>query len=154
MALTKQGDFTFNHADQVDRPAYTAAENKAKFDSRASELKATLNGLIDDLEATTDGASGADSIGATTVGSLSGATVQAILEEMDTAIGSAATASALAAHLAEAVYLQEDEPEATNSTTLWFDSSSEIDFSAGGVAIYNAETSTTPPETVFWFQPV
>lgn len=57
-------------------------------------------------------------------------------------------------HLAEAVYLQEDEPEATNSTTLWFDSNSEINFSAGGVAIYNAETSATPPETVFWFQPV
>ncbi len=57
-------------------------------------------------------------------------------------------------HLAEAFYLQEDEPEATNSTTLWFDSNSEINFSAGGVAIYNAETSTTPPETVFWFQPV
>lgn len=152
MALTKQGDFTFNHSDQVDRPAYTAAEIKAKFDSRANELKATLNGLIDDLQATTDGASGADNIGATTVGSLSGTTVQAILEELNTAI--AATASALAAHLAEAVYLQEDEPEATNSTTLWFDSSSEIDFSAGGVAIYNAETSTTPPETVFWFQPV
>jgi len=63
-------------------------------------------------------------------------------------------ADALAAHLAETVYLQEDEPEATNSTTLWFDSNSEINFSAGGVAIYNAETSTTPPETVFWFQPV
>ena len=61
---------------------------------------------------------------------------------------------AVAAHLAEAVYLQEDEPEATNSTTLWFDSNSEINFSGGGVAIYNAETSTAPPETVFWFQPV
>ena len=60
----------------------------------------------------------------------------------------------LATHKAEAVYLQEDEPEATNSTTLWFDVSSEINFSEGGVAIYNAETSTTPPETVFWFQPV
>jgi len=56
--------------------------------------------------------------------------------------------------LAEHAYLQEDEPVDVNPMTLWFAIGSEINFSAGGVAIYNAETSTTPPETVFWFQPV
>lgn len=64
-------------------------------------------------------------------------------EELDTT---------LATHLAEAVYLQEDEPEATNSTTLWFDSNSEVNFSEGGVVVENAEVSPTPPsEENLWF---
>lgn len=49
------------------------------------ETKAALNNLIDNLEAKTDGASGADQIGATPVKALSSAdTVQAVLEECDT----------------------------------------------------------------------
>jgi len=41
-----------------------------------------------------------------------------------------------------------------NSKTLWFDISSTINFSEGGVVIENAETSTTPPSTPYWFEPV
>jgi hypothetical protein len=65
-----------------------------------------------------------------------------------------ALASDLTTHLAESVYLQEEEPIETNSKTLWFAINSEVDFSEGGVAIYNAETSDAPPETTYWFQPI
>ena len=56
--------------------------------------------------------------------------------------------------LASIMYLQEDEPMAVNSKTLWFDINSTINFSEGGVSIENAETSTTPPSTPYWFEPV
>ena len=57
-------------------------------------------------------------------------------------------------HLAEHSYLQEEEPTNVNPTTLWFAIDSEVNFSGGGVAIQNAETSDTPPETNIWFQPI
>lgn len=58
------------------------------------------------------------------------------------------------AHLAEHSYLQEEEPTNVNPTTLWFAIGSEVNFSGGGVAIQNAETSDTPPETNIWFKPI
>lgn len=58
------------------------------------------------------------------------------------------------AHLAESVYLQVDEPPGANPTTLWFKVDGEINFSQGGVAIENAETSAAPPETFYWFEPI
>ena len=51
-------------------------------------------------------------------------------------------------------YLQEEEPTNVNPTTLWFAIDSEVNFSGGGVAIQNAETSDTPPETNIWFEPI
>ncbi len=58
------------------------------------------------------------------------------------------------AHEAEHSYLQEEEPTNVNPTTLWFAIGSEVNFSGGGVAIQNAETSDTPPETNIWFKPI
>jgi len=57
-------------------------------------------------------------------------------------------------HMAESVYLQVDEPTGANPTTLWFKVDGEINFSQGGVAIGNAETSAAPPETFYWFEPI
>jgi hypothetical protein len=57
-------------------------------------------------------------------------------------------------HEAEHSYLQEEEPTNVNPTTLWFAIGSEVNFSGGGVAIQNAETSDTPPETNIWFKPI
>jgi len=86
MAFEKMGAFTFNHAEQPDELNVAADIAKANFDSRANELKTVLNKVVDLLNATTDGASGADNVGATAVDGLTGTTVQTILEELKTLV--------------------------------------------------------------------
>lgn len=90
MALpSKKTTFTFNHADQVDNYAETVGNSaivKSNFDSRAAELLTYINQIYDALQATTDGASGADQIKATAISGLTGDTVQELLEAIaDTA---------------------------------------------------------------------
>jgi hypothetical protein len=75
--------YTQNIKDLADTPALTATQLKAFFDGRGdNELKDSINGIVDDLSATTDGASGADQIGATPVKDGGAETVQGILEEL------------------------------------------------------------------------
>lgn len=52
------------------------------------------------------------------------------------------------------IYLQADEPVNPNSKTLWFAVGNTVNFNDGGVMIENAQTSTTPPETFYWFEPI
>ena len=82
MAFEKMGNFSFNHANQADELNLPADEAKAKFDSRANELKTAFNKVVDLLNATTDGASGADNVGATAIDGVTGTTVQAQMESM------------------------------------------------------------------------
>lgn len=82
MPLEKFAGFTFNHVDQEDTPDLTPEQVKAAFDSRGVDLKTFLDSLIDILNSTTDGASGADNIAATAIADLDGATVQALLESL------------------------------------------------------------------------
>ena len=82
MAFEKMGSFTFNHADQADELNLAADTAKQKFDSRASELKTAINKVVDLLNATTDGASGADNVGATAISGVTGTTVQAQMKSM------------------------------------------------------------------------
>ena len=77
MAFTKMGNFTFNHAEQPDKLNLPAAETKAKFDSRANELKTAFNAAVDLLNATAAGDSGADNVGAAAIDGIEGASVQA-----------------------------------------------------------------------------
>jgi hypothetical protein len=81
MTLSKQGNFTFNHVDQQDDlyKVQSALEIKTDFDSRANELKATLNTLIDDLNATTTGNSGAKNIGSEPIAGLAGSDVYSLM---------------------------------------------------------------------------
>jgi hypothetical protein len=75
--------YTQNVKDLADTPALTATQLKAFFDGRGdNELKDSINGIVDDLSATTDGASGADQIGATPVKDGGAETVQGIMEEI------------------------------------------------------------------------
>jgi hypothetical protein len=75
--------YTQNIKDLADTPALTAAQLKAFFDGRGdNELKASINGIVDDLLAVTDGSSGADQIGATPVKEGGAETVQGIMEEL------------------------------------------------------------------------
>lgn len=83
MAFEKMGSFTFNHADQADELNLAADTAKQKFDSRANELKAAFNRVVDLLNATADGASGADNVGMTPIAGLgTAASVQAQMESM------------------------------------------------------------------------
>ncbi len=95
MAFEKMGIFTFNHADQADELNLPADTAKQKFDSRASELKTAINKVVDLLNATTDGASGADNVGATAISGVTGTTVQAQMKSMKGLV------DAIAAHLAD-----------------------------------------------------
>ena len=81
MAFTPMGDFTFNHTDNIDKPNKAASTNKTEFDSRGAELKTALNNAIALLNATADGASGADNIGMTAIAEAgAGTNIQAVVE--------------------------------------------------------------------------
>jgi len=85
MAFEKMGTFSFNHINQPDELNLPADDTKAKFDSRANELKIALNKVVDLLNATTDGASGADNVGMTPISGLGAASnVQAVVEALIT----------------------------------------------------------------------
>lgn len=81
--ITTYANPVANLPDHPSQAGFTAAQLKAFFDAKANEeIKAAINGIIDDLIAVIDSASGADNIGATAITDLDGATVQAILESM------------------------------------------------------------------------
>ena len=60
----------------------------------------------------------------------------------------------VAAAVEESVYLQSEEPENTNTKTIWFHVNGTVNFNDGGVMIENAQTSDTPPESYYWFDPI
>lgn len=78
------GNFSFNHSDQQDDlyQTKTAAEIKQDFDSRGNELKAIINALIDQLQNTIAGDSGAFNVKATGITGLAGNNVQTLLESL------------------------------------------------------------------------
>jgi hypothetical protein len=84
------GAFTVDFTTYADKPNKTAAQMKAALDSHGDELKTYLNDtLLDELEASTDGSSGADSLGMTQLTNNGSATktAQAQAEALDAAIG-------------------------------------------------------------------
>ena len=87
MAFTRQGAWTTPIVNEADRPKRSASAMKAVFDANSNDLKGTLNGLMDDLEAET----GASSIGT------AGGTLQAALDNL------AAEDTSLAADIATGV---------------------------------------------------
>lgn len=95
MPLNKMGNFTFKHIDQQDDlyKTKTAAEIKAALDSQPNELKAVLNSLIDSLQATTAGDSGAKNLGVSTISGVTGANIQAVLEDLKLQINGAVAGS-------------------------------------------------------------
>lgn len=83
MAFTKCTDPVDNITNQPNQPIIGATALKALFDEIGKDLKAYLNNtLTTELESTTDGDSGADNIGATSISGLSGTSVQALLESL------------------------------------------------------------------------
>ncbi|WP_243299142.1 hypothetical protein [Bacillus litorisediminis] len=84
MPLQKLLQFTKKVSDLADKPNQTmsAAEVKAQFDAAPDEVRQYLNQLIDALQSTKDGDSGADNIKATAITGLTGGTVQTLLENL------------------------------------------------------------------------
>ena len=88
MAITsrKITTYTANIADLSDAPnkdGITADQLKALFDGRTdTEIKNSINGIVDDLVAVTDGASGADQIGMTPIKEGGADKVQTVIEEL------------------------------------------------------------------------
>jgi len=82
--------YTDNVVDLSDTPnadGMSADDLKAFIDSRGdNEIKDSVNGICDDLSATTDGASGGDQIGMTALAGGTATTAQGIAEELDTTI--------------------------------------------------------------------
>lgn len=71
----KVNNFTFNHADQTDRPSFpNSGALKTAFDSRSESMRVALNGLIDDLMSIVAGDSGAENIGSAPITGVAGDT--------------------------------------------------------------------------------
>lgn len=85
MAFTRNAIAVNNISTQPNKPIITAAALKALFDKTGSDEKTYNNDvLLVELEATTNGDSGADNVGATALTGGVAVTVQGILEELDT----------------------------------------------------------------------
>ena len=82
MPFVTKDTFTFNHAAQVDYPAWTPTQAKADLDARGEELRLALNVVVDALNATT----AAGLVGAVAPTGLVGSDVQTILSALKTAI--------------------------------------------------------------------
>jgi hypothetical protein len=74
--------FTKKVADLPDRPSLNPAELKNQFDAAPDEVRVYLNKLVDALQKTTAGDSGAKSIGVTSISGLTGNDIQTILEQL------------------------------------------------------------------------
>lgn len=74
--------FTKKVSDLADRPTLNSVELKAQFDAAPDEVRVYLNKLIDSLQKTTIGDSGAKNIGASTISGLAGGDVQSLLEAL------------------------------------------------------------------------
>jgi len=104
MAFTEFETDTANISKLSDRPnqndGLSSAQLKGRFDKAGNDIKTYINDvLLEELERTTDGDSGADNIGATAVGDGTATTVQGILEEIDADVTALDSASV---HLTEA----------------------------------------------------
>jgi hypothetical protein len=74
--------FTKKVADLSDKPSLNPAELKAQFDAAPDEVRESLNKLIDALQKTETGDSGAKNIGVTNISGLTGTDVQTLLEAL------------------------------------------------------------------------
>ncbi|AKQ07437.1 tail fiber protein [Bacillus phage Pavlov] len=82
MALGKINGFTKRVGDLPDVPQMSSAELKNYFDSSPDEIKTAFNALIDALQSTASGNSGASNIKLETISGLTAADVQAAIKSL------------------------------------------------------------------------
>jgi C1q domain len=80
MSFEKLTSFTKKVADLADRPTLSPYELKNQFDAAPDEVRVYLNKLIDALNKTVAGDSGAKNIGASSISGITGNDIQTILE--------------------------------------------------------------------------
>jgi hypothetical protein len=86
VAFIKSTVATNNISNLPNKPLITATALKQKFDQYGADDKTYTNGLIDQLELTTPGSSGAENIGSATVSGLAGNTIWAQISALWTAV--------------------------------------------------------------------
>ncbi len=88
MAFTKQAAFTKKVTDLPDTPSpsYTATDIKNHIHTPSSELMTTVNKLVDDLNSSVAGSSGAKNTGASSITGLTGNDIQSLLESLKTKV--------------------------------------------------------------------
>lgn len=86
MAFTKSTVATNNISALPNKPLITATALKQKFDQYGADDKTYTNGLIDQLELTTPGSSGAENIGSAQVSGLAGNTIWAQISALWTVV--------------------------------------------------------------------
>lgn len=86
MAFQTKDTFTFDHTTQADYPNWIPSVTKANMNARGEELRLALNAVVNLLNATAAGASGANFIGFDNTGmtKLTGTTVQQALAQAET----------------------------------------------------------------------
>ncbi|AHF08562.1 hypothetical protein [Desulfitobacterium metallireducens] len=85
MAFETKDTFTFDHTAQAPYPSWTPLQTQQSFNARGEELRLALNGVINLLNATAAGASGAKNVGMTPITSIGTQTdVQSIVEALIT----------------------------------------------------------------------
>lgn len=89
--INQMQDFTFKHSEQVDRlyEVLNSNEIKSALDSRGTELREFINGLVELLNSEVDGNSGADNISMTPIVETGNTkTVQSVIEALITLLKS------------------------------------------------------------------
>jgi hypothetical protein len=121
MPLNQMNDFTFKHSDQIDQiySVMTSTQIKENFDKQGKELRDFINALISKLNSQIDGDSGADNIKATPIQSITGNSIQEILEQLkvyiDTKANSAIESANNAMNTADGI--QQDYVSKASSAT-------------------------------------
>jgi len=86
MSFTKITDTLNVHQARADRPTESASVLKVLFDTDVNTIKTRFNAFVDETASVVDGSSGADNVSITQVSAFTSASVQAILEEINTRI--------------------------------------------------------------------
>lgn len=85
MAFPTKDTFTFDHTAQTDYPNWTPLQSKQNLNARSEEMRVALNAVVNLLNATTAGASGAKNVGMTPIATIgTQANIQDVIEALIT----------------------------------------------------------------------
>ena len=119
MAFTKLTTDLNNHQSQPNKPTISATQLKILYDKAPNDIKTSHNALIDELESSTNGSSGADSVGCTEAITGGGTTVQGNLEALQQAIADVQSGAVANDSLTEAKMADEMKKDIVGGVTAY-----------------------------------